>query len=101
MVASILNLSFILTWFLFSLFAGLLLIVILRGISNLPERAEGERSWRVSIEEIEAKNYDMKAVNPNKKVVEDKRTPEELISLVDSMGKEIEGALAALKNKGV
>ncbi len=67
----------------------------------LPERAESERSWRTSVEEIQAKNYDMKAVNPNKKVAEDTRTPEELITLIDSLGEEIAKALTRLKNKGV
>lgn len=62
---------------------------------------KSERSWSVPIEEIQAKNYDMKAVNPNKKIVEDTRTPEELISLIDSFGKEIAKALKMLKNKGV
>src|SRR4030042_1877001 len=49
----------------------------------LPERAASERSWRVPIEEIEAKNYDIKAVNPNRKSVEDTRTPEELIAIIE------------------
>lgn len=63
--------------------------------------SEGERSWRVSIEDIEAKNYDIKAVNPNRKEVEDKRTPAELISIVESSAKEIAQSLEALKKKGV
>lgn len=67
----------------------------------LPERVESERSWRVSVEEIQAKNYDMKAVNLNKKVAEDIRTPEELITLIDSLGEEIAKALTTLKSKGV
>lgn len=37
----------------------------------LPERAASDRSWKVPIEEIEARNYDIKAVNPNRKSVED------------------------------
>lgn len=67
----------------------------------LPERAESERSWSISIEEIKTKNYDIKAVNPKRKIDEDTRTPEELISLIESQGEEIEKALAILKNKGV
>ncbi|MDZ7262474.1 MAG: type I restriction-modification system subunit M [candidate division KSB1 bacterium] len=67
----------------------------------LPERAESERSWRVSIEEIEARNYDLKAVNPNRKVNEDTRTPEELIGIIEAQGEEIARALACLKNKGM
>lgn len=65
----------------------------------LPERAESECSWRVSIEEIQTKNYDIKAVNPNKKIVEDTRTPEELITLIESQGEEITKTLTTLKDK--
>lgn len=67
----------------------------------LPERASSEHSWRVPIEEIQAKDYDLKAVNPNRKVEEDTRTPEELLSIIDAQGKEISSALAALRSKGV
>ena len=67
----------------------------------LPERGVGERSWIASIEEIETKNYDLKAVNPNRKDKEDKRTPEELISIIESQAAEIEKAVKLLKNKGI
>jgi len=43
-----------------------------------------ERSWSVDRETIEKNNYDMKAVNPNRKVEEDTRTPEELIALIEA-----------------
>lgn len=33
----------------------------------LPDRAPGERSWRVPAEELKAKNYNLKAINPNQK----------------------------------
>src|SRR5213594_2765064 len=33
----------------------------------VPTRAESERSWTVTRQQIEAKNYDLKAVNPNRK----------------------------------
>ncbi len=67
----------------------------------LPERAISERSWRVPIEEIQAKNYDLKAVNPNKKDSGDKRTPEELLAIIESQSTEIAEALRILKNKGI
>ena len=67
----------------------------------LPEREVGERSWLVPIEEIEAKNYDLKAVNPNRKDREDKRTPEELISIIESQAAEIEKVVKLLKSKGI
>lgn len=67
----------------------------------LPERADSGRSWRVSIEEIEAKNYDIKAVNPNKKVEEDTRMPQELLSIIEAQGIEIATAIAKLREKGI
>jgi type I restriction enzyme M protein len=41
--------------------------------------------------------YDLKAVNPNAKVEEDGRTPEELIAIIEAKGKEVAAALALLK----
>ncbi len=67
----------------------------------LPGRASSERSWTVPVEEIKAKNYDLKAVNPNRKQEEDTRTPEELLSLIEAQEKEVLTALAALRDKGV
>ncbi|MEM4217848.1 MAG: N-6 DNA methylase [Candidatus Methanomethylicaceae archaeon] len=62
----------------------------------LPDRAEGEHSWTVTRQEIEARNFDLKAVNPHRKNDEDARTPEELIELIRAKGREVEEALAAL-----
>jgi type I restriction enzyme M protein len=67
----------------------------------LPELAASERSWKVPIEEIEARNYDIKAVNPNRKSVEDTRTPEELIAIIEERQAEIAKAIAKLKEKGI
>jgi len=67
----------------------------------LPERVASGRSWRVSMEEIKAKNYDLKAVNPNRKDKEDRRTPEELIAIIESQAREIESAITRLKNAGI
>ncbi len=67
----------------------------------LPQKEDSENSWKVSIEEIQKKNYDIKAVNPNRKVEEDTRTPKELISIIDFQGKEIGKSLIALKSKGL
>jgi type I restriction enzyme M protein len=64
----------------------------------LPKREDSERSWKVSIEDIQAKNYDIKAVNPNRKIVQDTRTPEELIALIESEGKQIAETLKRLRN---
>lgn len=43
----------------------------------LPTRTDSEHSWTVIRQEIEAKNYDLKAVNLYAKNNEDTRTPEE------------------------
>jgi type I restriction enzyme M protein len=63
----------------------------------LPARADSERSWTVTRAEIEAKNYDLKAVNPNAKSVEDTRTPEQLIEIIEAKGREVQEALAKLR----
>jgi type I restriction enzyme M protein len=67
----------------------------------LPTRASSERSWSVPAEEIKAKNYDLKALNPNRKQKEDTRTPKELLSIIEAQEKEISNALAVLRSKGL
>ena len=64
---------------------------------RLPERTDSERSWTVTREQIEAKNYDLKAVNPNVRNAGDTRTPEELLDLIEAKGREVAEALAALR----
>jgi type I restriction enzyme M protein len=63
----------------------------------LPTRGDSERSWTVTREQINAKNYDLKAVNPNAKVEEDTRTPEEILELIEKKGQEIQQAIAQLR----
>lgn len=63
----------------------------------LPTRADSERSWTVSREEIEARGYDLKAVNPNAKSDEDTRTPAELLDIIEQKGEEVRAALARLR----
>ena len=53
----------------------------------LPGREESENSWTVTRQEIEEKNYDLKAVNPNKVEYFDTRTPDEFIALIEEKGK--------------
>jgi type I restriction enzyme M protein len=65
----------------------------------LPQRAESDRSWTVPRADIEAKNYDLKAVNPHAKSNEDTRTPEELLDLIEAKGKEIAEALSSLRSR--
>jgi type I restriction enzyme M protein len=63
----------------------------------LPTRGDSERSWTVTRAQIEAKNYDLKAVNPNRKSTEDTRTPDELLAVIEAKGKEVSEALAVLR----
>jgi type I restriction enzyme M protein len=60
-------------------------------------RKDSERSWTVTRDEIEARNYDLKAVNPHRVVEEDTRTPEELLDLIEEQQKAIAEAIAELR----
>jgi type I restriction enzyme M protein len=53
----------------------------------------------VTREQIEARNYDLKAVNPNAKTNEDLRKPEELLDFIEAKGKEVAAALAKLRGE--
>jgi type I restriction enzyme M protein len=64
----------------------------------LPDRADGDRSWTVTRDKIEKSGFDLKAVNPHSKNLEDTRTPEELLDLIEAKGREIAEALAALRS---
>ncbi|MDP3723756.1 MAG: N-6 DNA methylase [Candidatus Omnitrophota bacterium] len=66
----------------------------------LPSRTDSERSWIITRQDIEAKNYDLKAVNPNRKPVEDPRTPKELLDLIETKSREVAKAVAALRKGG-
>ena len=68
--------------------------------SLLPTRDDSEHSWTVTRQEIEAKNYDLKAVNPNAKNNVGTRTPEELLALIEAKGHEVAEALARIKRLG-
>lgn len=60
--------------------------------------AETERSWFVSIEDIEAKGFDLKAVNPNRKVEVDPRSSAEILREIESRHEEITNALHRLRS---
>lgn len=64
---------------------------------RLPGREDSDRSWIVTREEIEKRNYDLKAVNPNAKVEQDIRAPEELLDIIEEKGREIAEAVAKLR----
>ncbi len=61
----------------------------------LPAKADSERSWKRSREEL--KSLDLKAVNPNRKNDEDTRTVADLLALIEEKGQAVESALAALR----
>ncbi|MCL2252804.1 MAG: SAM-dependent methyltransferase, partial [Treponema sp.] len=63
----------------------------------LPKKTDSDRSWSVDRNTIEENEFDLKAVNPNRKVEEDTRTPEELIALIEEKQREINEALKELK----
>ena len=63
----------------------------------LPERAAIDRSWTVTRKEIEARNYDLKAVNPNARSDADRRIPEELLDIIEAKGREVAEALSVLR----
>ena len=65
----------------------------------LPARADSPRSWTVTRAEIEARNFDLKAVNPNAKTDQDKRTPAELLDIIEAKQKEIASVIAALRSR--
>ena len=48
-------------------------------------------------DDIENAVYDLKAVNPNRKEDVDRRTPAELLDLIEAKGREVTEALAALR----
>jgi type I restriction enzyme M protein len=70
-------------------------------ISDLSEKTKAlEREAREldgKAQGIEDAVYDLKAVNPYAKAVEDTRTPEELLDLIESKGPEVAEALRALR----
>ena len=66
---------------------------------RLPERADSDRSWTVTRQEIEDKDFDLKAVNPHAPDRGDRRTPEELLSLIEAKGREVAEALAVLRKR--
>jgi type I restriction enzyme M protein len=59
--------------------------------------ARESRELAAKAADIEASVYDLKAVNPNRKRIQDERNPEELIRIIEEKGREIAKALAALK----
>lgn len=58
------------------------------------------RDLAARAKEIEDAVYDLKAVNPRKKPDVDERTPEQLLAIIETKGREVADALAALRGNG-
>ncbi len=65
----------------------------------LPDRADSDRSWTIPRAEIEERGYDIKAVNPNRKVVVDERTPTEILNAIEARGRELSETIALLRKQ--
>jgi type I restriction enzyme M protein len=66
--------------------------------ARLPGREDSERSWSVERAAIEAKNFDIKAVNPNRKVEVETRSPLEIVGEIEARNAEVSAAMARLRN---
>jgi type I restriction enzyme M protein len=63
----------------------------------LASRADSPRSWTVTRAEMEARGYDLKAVNPTAKAAGDTRTPMELLDEIEARGHDVDAAVARLR----
>ena len=71
------------------------------------ELRQCEDGWKAKLREardaeakavsIENAVYDLKAVNPHRVTVEDRRTPAELLGVIDAKGRDADAALAQLR----
>lgn len=67
----------------------------------LPDRKDSERSWTITRQEIKAKNYDLKAVNPNSKGGADTRTQEEILALLETKSRMMVDVLIKLRDYSI
>ena len=67
---------------------------------QIRELAKEAREQQTRAEAIEDAVYDLKAVNPNKQVEEDARTPTELLDIIEQKGQEVAKSLATLRALG-
>lgn len=63
----------------------------------LPDRADSENSWTVSIDEIKERDYKLNAVNPHRVEETDTRTPADLLAEIEQHNAELNDALAQLR----
>lgn len=67
-------------------------------LEKLPTRADSERSWTVTKAELEARSYDLKAVNPNARDSQDDRTPDQLLTILTGQNQALQLALDKLRS---
>lgn len=70
---------------------------VVEAVQKAADLAKEAREQAAKAEEIENAVYDLKAVNPNAKAEDDKRTPEQLLDFIEAKGREIAEALAVLR----
>ena len=66
-------------------------------LALLPQRADSERSWTVTREELEQRGYDLKAVNPHARNPQDDRTPPQLLAALNEQNRTLQAALTKLQ----
>jgi type I restriction enzyme M protein len=70
---------------------------IIEGEEKVKGLTKEAKQAQKNAKEIEDAVYDLKAVNPNKKPVIDTRTPEELLDIIESKGREIQEFVESLR----
>lgn len=65
---------------------------------RIKELTKESRELAARAQDIEYAVYDLKAVNPNKQAEEDKRTPAELLDIIEDRGHDVAKALAELRS---
>ncbi len=65
--------------------------------AKLQTRPTSERSWTVTIDEVKLAKYNIKAVNPNAPDTSDRRTPDELLAVLEAAQQEIVKGVSALR----
>jgi type I restriction enzyme M protein len=66
-------------------------------LSHKDQDRESERSWWVDVDQVRARNYDLKAVNPNARDTGERRAPEELFQAVEQAQAKIAAGLSELR----
>jgi type I restriction-modification system DNA methylase subunit len=74
------------------------LLDVLDKVHEITNEGKEAREATNKADGIESAVYDLKAVNPNRKTDGDRRTPAELLDLIEAKGRDVAEALAALRN---